>query len=91
MTNEATKPHAYVREGVGRWRTCAVCGRGANAQIHKPPPPQEDENEVLLGRCHDLKADLIGETARYICNVSWGEINDVLLATQRYSPRRHKQ
>lgn len=37
MTNE---PHQYVAEGPSQWRTCAVCGRGANAGIHKATAPQ---------------------------------------------------
>lgn len=30
-----TTPHRYVPTGVGRWRTCQGCGRGANAGIHR--------------------------------------------------------
>lgn len=27
--------HQYEPTSVPRWRTCAVCGLGANAQVHK--------------------------------------------------------
>jgi hypothetical protein len=32
--SQATEPHAYVPER-GGWRTCAICGQGANASIHR--------------------------------------------------------
>lgn len=32
----STEPHLYVSQGVPGWRTCALCGVGANAGIHKP-------------------------------------------------------
>jgi hypothetical protein len=32
-----TTPHAYVPSGVPRWRTCQLCGIGANASIHRQP------------------------------------------------------
>lgn len=28
-------PHRYVPPNVSRWRTCEVCGRGANQSIHR--------------------------------------------------------
>lgn len=28
-------PHAYVSQEVPHWRTCALCGAGANAKIHR--------------------------------------------------------
>lgn len=31
-------PHRYVATAVSTWRTCALCGRGANAAIHKVAP-----------------------------------------------------
>jgi hypothetical protein len=31
-------PHRYVAERAG-WRTCAVCGQGANAHIHTTGEP----------------------------------------------------
>lgn len=31
-TNE---PHAYQAIGTPGWRTCALCGAGANATIHR--------------------------------------------------------
>ncbi len=34
-TPEVLRPHAYVSQGVPTWRTCAACGLGANARIHK--------------------------------------------------------
>ena len=30
-----TAPHRYVPTGAARWRTCALCGVGANASIHR--------------------------------------------------------
>lgn len=33
--NWRTTPHRYVRPDVPRWRTCALCGIGANAEIHR--------------------------------------------------------
>lgn len=30
-----TERHAYVPQGVPTWRTCKLCGRGANAAIHR--------------------------------------------------------
>ena len=38
MNSERNQPHQYQGHpgGAGAgWRTCQVCGRGANAQIHK--------------------------------------------------------
>lgn len=32
-------PHAYVPEGTPGWRTCKVCGIGANGSIHRAPEP----------------------------------------------------
>lgn len=29
------EPHAYVAPAVSRWRTCALCGQGANGSIHR--------------------------------------------------------
>lgn len=29
------EPHTYVSEGIRHLRTCAACGRGANASIHR--------------------------------------------------------
>ena len=34
VSDPRTMPHAYVSQGMN-WRTCAVCGRGANARIHR--------------------------------------------------------
>ncbi len=30
-----TTPHAYVAPAVRQWRTCAYCGIGANAKVHR--------------------------------------------------------
>lgn len=29
------EPHAYIPQGVPGWRTCDLCGAGANARIHR--------------------------------------------------------
>ena len=43
-TGAAQTPHQYQAERSG-WRTCAICGRGANAAIHKPETTtQEDQS-----------------------------------------------
>lgn len=44
-TNELAPiaPHAYVSTGVSHWRTCAVCGQGANAQVHRAAPASDVE------------------------------------------------
>lgn len=33
--NWRVTPHAYVAPSVPQWRTCAVCGVGANASVHR--------------------------------------------------------
>lgn len=41
MTQQRTEPHTYEAEKSG-WRTCRICGRGANAGIHKPRRTTEE-------------------------------------------------
>jgi hypothetical protein len=37
-TEISTEKHAYVSQEVPTWRTCAMCGCGANAKIHRDLP-----------------------------------------------------
>lgn len=34
-TNWRKTPHRYVRPATPGWRTCTLCGIGANAEIHR--------------------------------------------------------
>lgn len=46
----ARTPHPYQPEaGNTRWRTCAICGRGANASIHKAQPKTSMATTILPG------------------------------------------
>lgn len=36
-------PHRYVPTGVPQWRTCKLCGIGANARIHKTDAETSNE------------------------------------------------
>jgi hypothetical protein len=35
LTVDPNQPHVYIPLGVPTWRTCALCGRGANARVHR--------------------------------------------------------
>jgi hypothetical protein len=33
---DRNQPHTYKATGTPKWRTCALCGQGANATVHRP-------------------------------------------------------
>ena len=43
------QPHAYVGWPNSRWRTCQVCGIGANATIHRPCTKPNDTDQTDAG------------------------------------------
>lgn len=54
--SERIGPHPYKAIGVPHWRTCAVCGAGANARIHRQPT--QDEVDAISGSAYTHPAHM---------------------------------
>ena len=61
MTENQLDQHPYESLGVGKWRTCKVCGQGANATIHR-----EDRGMTYSGKSTVPRREVIDHAKRIV-------------------------
>jgi 2'-5' RNA ligase len=67
--DDRLKPHAYVPQGVGTWRTCAVCGLGANSSVHRK---QAEATNTVISPAEPVEEQ--GMACAYCMGIGYGGV-----------------